>query len=251
MPHGPAAARQPAPLDPPCSAEVACQLPREVMPDALAPRRGTDVPRGADESVMDVDMLRGVVRVRDRRQQELAESAFPYRVPVDHFVGDDEHRSGHRGQHHGHQGDLPGDHVADHEHLPQGEYERHRPEQRPQPHRQNVPEQAPFRGMLRINVPFVRAEPCVQPARDPAEDKGKCGPPAAVNRGVDHEGQDRQGEEVRERVAEGGLDRSRSFRREGARITRLGRTMRHGDLPSSSDLPVLRERRLSLARRFR
>ena len=248
VPHGQAAAREPAPLDPPGSGEVARHLPREVMPEALTLRGGAHVPRGADESVVDVDVLGDVVRVGDRRQQKLAEAAFPHREPMDHLVAGDEDRLGHHGKHRRHQGDLPGDEVSGDEHLPEGEHERHRPEKRPHPHREHVPEQPPLGSALGIHVPLVRTEPGVEHARARVEDQRKRNPPAAVDRGVDHQGKDGQREEVRERVAQRRLDRSR---RGGSRSARIGHTLRH-DAPRRVPACLNSSgRRLSPACRFR
>ena len=235
VPHGQVAAREPLALDPPRSGEVAGHLPWEVVPEALALGRGSDVSRGADQGVMNVDVLGDVVRIGDRRKQEFAEPTFPHRVPVNHLVAGDEHRLGHHGQHHRHQGDFPGGQVAGDEHLPEGEPQRHRPEHRPHPHRQDVPEQPVFEGAFRVQVPLVRAELRVEQARDSVERKREREPPAAANCGVDHEGKDCESEEVRERIREGRLDGSPQAAERAASLpTRVGQVLRHRDLPSSS-----------------
>ena len=54
--------------------------------------------------------------------------------------------------------------------------------------------------IFRVHAPLVVAELRFEEAGEPVERKRTRGPPAAVDRGVDHEGKDCEGEEVRESV---------------------------------------------------
>ena len=95
MPHGKAAARQAAALEPPCAEKVVRHLAGKVLPEAEAFGGGPGVQRRADAGVMDVDVLGRVVRIGDGSQKELAEPAPPERPTVNQLVAHDEHRLRH------------------------------------------------------------------------------------------------------------------------------------------------------------
>ena len=249
VPHRQVTARQPVALDPPGFGEVARHLPRKVAPEALPPGCGPDVPGRAHEGVMDVDVLRGVVRVRDGGQQKLPEPAFPCAEPVDHLVSDDEDRLRRGGQHQRHQRDLPSGQMADDEYLPEREHERHRPQHRPRPHGQLVPEQLAVGRPFRVHVPLVRAERRFEDAREPEEDERARNPPAAVDCGIGHERKDREGKKVREGVSQRRLDHVRSSGRSGDRAAGFYRIFHHAAPPGgraehvTGRRPLLRVRR--------
>ena len=107
VPERQAAARQSLAGHPPGAQQVARKLAGEVAPDALALGRGAHVEWRADQGVVDVNVLGGVVRVRGRGEQELAEAALPRRAAMDQLVADDEDRLSLPRQHHRHPARLP------------------------------------------------------------------------------------------------------------------------------------------------
>ena len=230
-------ASQPVALEMPGTDEVAPYLPGKVPPEALTLGSGAKVRRGADQRVMDVDVFRGVSRVGDGRQQEFAESALPDRAPVDQFVADDKDRLAHARQHARHQRDFPGGQVAGDQDLPEGEHECHRPECRPGPDGQLVPEQVAFERLLRLHVPLFRAEHGVERVGESQVDERPRDPPAALSRGEEHQRKNHQRHEVRQGVPEGRLDHPRASGRSSVRTARL----RHGDLPPLPSVRVWME----------
>ena len=144
VPDGQAAARQPLVGHAPGAEQVARKLAREIPPDALALGRGPHVQRCADKGVMNVDVLGGVVGVGSGGEQELAEASLPRMSPMDQLVADDENRLGFPGEDHRYRRSFPEGQVAGNKDLPERKGERRRPEKRPTPDRQIVPEEAPF-----------------------------------------------------------------------------------------------------------
>ncbi len=133
-------ARQPVPFEAPSFDEVTLQLLGQVPPEALALGRGPGVPGRTGKGVMYRGMLRRIMRVGNGRQQEFADPALPHGAPVDQFVADDEGGLRHAGQRRRHDQGFPGGQTADHKDLPERKHERDRPEYRPQPNGQFVPE---------------------------------------------------------------------------------------------------------------
>ena len=110
--------RHPSAFNLPGPKDVACQLAGEIRPEALSLGRGAHVFRRADIGMMDIEMFRGVVRVRNGGKQEFPDVPLPRRAPVNQFVPDDEYSLTFHAQHNRQQRTFPGSQVSDHEDLP-------------------------------------------------------------------------------------------------------------------------------------
>ncbi|MYG53997.1 MAG: hypothetical protein F4204_17070 [Rhodospirillaceae bacterium] len=95
-------------------------------------------------------------------------------------MADDENRLGLDGQNQRQQDGFPDRELSGNEDLPEPECQRRRPEQRPSPDRQVVPEQLSFRRLRRVHGPFVVAECQIERSREHEEDERRNDPPAAV-----------------------------------------------------------------------
>ena len=237
VPDGQASAGKPLAVHAPGAEQVARKLAGEIPPNALALGCGPHVQRCADEGVMNIDVLGGVVRVGGGGEQEFAEAPLPRMSPMDQLVADDENRLGFPGEDHRHQRSFPEGQVAGNEDLPERKGKRRRPEKRPTPDRQVVPEEAPFGRLYRVHVPLVGAQRGVQRTREHEEDERRSDPPAALHRGVDDQRKNQQRQEVGKGVPNRGLDRSSACNRSSAKPARLRTIVRHGGL-SSFQVPV-------------
>ena len=120
---------------PPGSPDIACEFEWEIPPETLPLERGTHIHRRADMRVMDIEMLRGVMRIRTGGEQEFADVPLPPRASVNQFMSDNEYRLAFDRQDQRHQDDFPQDQMPHDEDLPKCEHECQGPKQRPEPDR--------------------------------------------------------------------------------------------------------------------
>ena len=233
VPHRQVAAGQPVALEAPGCKDIALDLPGQVLPEAHPLGRGPGVPGRAGQGVVNIDVFRRVVRVGCAGQDELAEPALRHGTLMDQLVADDEGGLGHAAQHQRHEQPFQSGQVPRHQDLPEREPQCRRPQHRPQPHRQLVPEQLAVQGLRQVHVPLFRAEHDIEPVREHEENHRRGNPPAALNRGVDHQGKDRQGHEVQEGVPD---RRLKHGLRDGAQTARRRHILCHGNSPPFQSL---------------
>ena len=157
MPDREVAARQPVTLETPGNDDTVRHVPGEIFPEALALARRAQVCRCGNQRVMYIDMLRGIVGVGDRSQQELAEPALPFMALVHQLMADNEHHLGRHAESEYHQHGLPHGQVAAGKNLPEHKRENHRPQHGPHPDGQVVYVQLAVTGAPRIHVAFFQA----------------------------------------------------------------------------------------------
>ena len=211
-------ARQSPAFEFPGPEQVVGHLRQQVLPEAHALGRRSRVKGRADVGVMDVNVLGRIVRVGDRTQQELAQSALPNGTPVDQLVADDEDRLRGREKDAGRQEDLPGGHVAGDQHLPQRIDKQRGPQNRPDPERKVVKEQLVLAGRGRIHVPLFEPEELVELVGEHQERDRTGKPPAAIGDGQSDQRKCQQRNEVRKGVPDRRFDPlpARRERRVGA-----------------------------------
>ena len=138
------------------------------------------------------------------------------------LMAHDEHGLGLHGQDDGEGHVFPDVERIHQQNLPQAEDERRRPQKRPGPDWQVVPEQAAFRGFVRIHVAPVHAQCPVKRPRHAHEEKRRQQPPAAVDQRDDDQRKDGQ----RQIVGEGVPERRFDARGDVSLIRGLGRPLR-------------------------
>ena len=231
MPDREAAAREPIPFDPPGIQDAVRHRSGQVPPEALAPGCGHRIPGSADMGVMDVDVLGDLLRERHRRHQELADPALPRRAAVHHVVTGVEGQSGHAAERQHQYDSFPDDQVIGGEHLPQREHQRRRIECHPHPDRQLVPDHVAAAGPGPVQVPLLGPERGVEVVGDPEEGEGTREPPPSVHGGGNDEREDRDRDEVRERIPERGIEHLPRSGRTDTQADRLRLIRRHCGAP--------------------
>ena len=190
----------------PGTGEVAGNFPREVVPETLPLWRGPQIVGRAHLGVVDVDMLRGVLRIGGGGQQEFSNPPFPSGTSMNQLVADHEDGLRFHGQNDRQDHVLPnGEWIGD-QNLPQAENERRRPQERPSPDRQVVPEQAALRRLHRVHVAPVHAERPIELPGDAHEHYRRQQPPAALDQGDENQRKNDQRQIVGERVSDRRLD---------------------------------------------
>ena len=221
--------------------QVACNFLRKISPKTFALRGGPHVMRRADPGMVDIDMLRRVLRVGGGGEQEFAEPAFPGGGPVDQLVTDHEYGLRLHGEDDRQDHAFPGRQRLGGEDLPHAEYEGWRPQQRPDPDREIVPKQAALGRARRIHVAPVDAKSPIERARDAHEEQWRQQPPAAIRGGKINQGENAQWQIMRKRVKQRWLDTLRDVGLVGVQTAAYGRILRHGSLLRWAIGPACRE----------
>ena len=130
---------------------------------------------------------------------------------MNQFVADDEYGLGFHGQE-DHQGNvLPDRQVIGDEYLPHAENQCRRPQKRPRPYRDVVPQKPAFRRFRRVHVASVQSEHLVERTSDTHEEKCRQQPPAAMDRGEEKQWENAQWQIVRKGDLDRRLDVLRAF----------------------------------------
>ena len=125
---------------------------------------------------------------------------------MNQFVADDEYGLRFHGQEDRQDHVFPdGEPIRDQD-LPHAENERRRPQKRPGPDRQVVPQQAAFRGPRRVHIASVAAEYFIERSRDAHEEECGQQPPAAMDGGEQNQREYAEWQVVRKGVKDRWLD---------------------------------------------
>ncbi len=150
---------------------------------------------------------------------------------MNQFVTDHEYRLCFHGQDDRQEHVFPDCEPTRDKDLPHSKNERRRPQKRPGPDRQIVPEQAALRCARRVHAASVGTQRPIKRAGDTHEHKRRQQPPAAMNCTDKNQRENAQWKIMRKGAANRRFDVLRDHRLVRARVTTCACILRHGSFP--------------------